>query len=236
MASRKSRLDSIIEQLDKARAEKTPFGVPIPETQEIQEGLNILNAPTQEQRHEILRRCLPPALMQWAMTKMGNDSGQYIEDGLRYFINLILVRRAIEDKCDPLKVLQETPFVIPLKLRRSPLFPFNPVDALNEYGDVVARAKDIQRKTQRSIANRKFTFIDQLPTSSQKAEQYCSMKASHIALDHLARKYKLPIGPEALKKHLRLARNPKMMMDRIIKDFERRTGHPQKFVKSSRNA
>jgi len=231
MASRRQNLDAIIAALDKANAEKARFEGPIPETPDTQEALKILNAPSQEQCHRILKTKLPLALRQWAMMKMGENIGLYIEEGLRYFMTLVLVRRTIEEERDPSEILLKIPFIIPLKFRRRPLFPVNPIDALNEYGDVLDRVKDILKKTKRNPITRIMTFVDKLPTTRGKAEQYCSMKASHIALDHLARKYKLPIGAEALKKHLRFGRSPEKIMERIIRDFEQRSSYPRKPVK-----
>jgi len=235
MASRKSGLDSIIEQLDKARAEKTPFGVPIPETQEIQEGLNILNAPTQEQRREILKNKVSRALTQWARTKMGNDITKYIDDGLRYFMTLVLARRAVDESADPLKILQQTRFTIPLKLNRNPVFHVDPFEALREYQVILDRVKSIQRKKWGSRTNRAMAIMEVLPGVTWKdAWEYSKpkAKASIIALDYVVWKLELPIRREALKKYFRLARNPEMMMDRIIQDFEQRSGYPQKSVKT----
>jgi len=224
MASRRQDLDAIKAALDKAKAEQARIGVPIPETPEIQEGLKTLNAPSQQQRHWILKKKVPPALIQWAMKKMGDEIGKYIDGGLTYFMVLVLVRRAVDEKSDPSEILATTPFTFPLKLRKSSLISFNPFELLKEYESFLPRVKEIQGKTRRSSRNRILSFIDKLPTKREKAEQYCYMKASHITLDHLARKYRLPIGAEALKKYLHLARNPEKMMDRIIKDFEKRSG------------
>ncbi len=231
MASRRQDLDAINAALDKAKAEQARFGVPIPETPETQEALNILNAPSRQQVRWILKTKVPPALNQWAKKKMGNDIGKYIDDGLRYFMSLVLVRRAVDEKSDHLEILNTTPFIFPLRLRRKPLIPIDPIGLLKEYDRVFDSVKDILRKTKRNPINRIMTFTDHLPTTKDKAKQYCSMKASDIALDHLARKYRLSIGAEALKKYLHLARNPEKMMNRIIQDFEQRSRHPQKPVK-----
>jgi len=197
MASRRQDLDAIKAALDKGKAKKARFELPIPETTETQEGLKILNAPSQQQRHWILKTKVPPALNRWAMNKMGDEIGKYINDGLTYFMILVLVRRAVDEKSDPSEILATTPFIFPLRLRQKPLIPIDPIGLLKKYDRVLDSVKDILRKTQRNPINRIMTFTDHLPTTRDNAKRYCSMKASYIALDYLARKYRFPFAAEA---------------------------------------
>jgi len=211
---------TIIELVEKAGSEKEPLGLPIPETPEARTALEILNAVTAEQCREILRTKVPAALRRWAMEKMGEDLGKFIDEGLRFYFFAVLLYSVITNKHNNAQeVLGKLPFVIPLRLRRSRLFPVDPSNALEEYLKILPHVQRIVSETRSEPLKRKMRLARKLGIRKKDADKFVedNTKPSLIAY--------LPMGAEAVKKYIRYARDPELLINRIKEDYEERTGY-----------
>ena len=216
--------------------------LPLPDTQEVQTAIKKLKQIDPLEKKKILEAKYKVGLIAWASVQMGafKETGgeenirQYFNEALINFYTQVALRMAKEPDLDPLKAIQETSFLFPIRLRGKKGIPFDPYQMLKEYEDILLRVKEYKKKTWKVSRNkeegrREFgkiptrmaqALISILPGLPWKiAWKLYKEDAADIALSYLAWKYDLEIGREALKKYLTLARNPEMMVGEILKEI-----------------
>jgi len=141
------------------------------------------------------------ALIMWAIEKLDKDLEKHMSPALEYFFTLVFFHMGWPH--DFLTAIHKSSLYFPPQLKKRADFPLQDIYKLKrEYETLLAVVKDIKNKTRRNPGAQKCALLENLPgTSAAKVNDYQGMKASAIALDFLARKYKMPRGGEGLKKH-----------------------------------
>jgi hypothetical protein len=193
---------------------------------------------TQLKPGDILRTRLGPALMEWALQKMGSNGPKYLEAALWNFFLLLMLAFAEDLQSDPKVVIDRTPFRIPLSVPKRGFLPhrvpgqgfLTPQSALQDFLRILPRVQKVKAKRIQNPAAFALTIREALPgleiPASKMPQYHKCMKPSEIALDLLVDRYKLPVGVASLKKALRLARQPVKMVQHSVRDLERHYGRP----------
>lgn len=159
------------------------------------------------------------ALAERGLRQMGARAPDYVGGWLYDVMEAVTARRTQDPTLEVWAAIQATDVPMPLRLPKGGPLPhrvaghdgrrmgfFSPNDFARAYRALLPGVVAIKRKRYRNSAHQVLTLMEALPgTTRQRAARYCSMKPSAIALDHLARRYKLPVGGDALKKSLALA-------------------------------
>jgi len=144
------------------------------------------------------------ALIQWAIEVMGGNFEKYVGRGLeRFFIGVML---SPTPNRTFLGGIRKSRLVFPIQLGKESGFPLDRLTELKrEYYSVLPKISALKRMKWRNDAAYALALIETLPgTSKTKAANYRLMKPSEVASDYVGRKYGLPLGIEAIKKHLHL--------------------------------
>jgi hypothetical protein len=216
----------------------------IPDTPETRAALNavqvlrlVLQSPYGK---ELLRAKCSLALQVWAVRQTGSRLEDVLAAGFWDFLQLVVLCLARLLSLNPnathrevLGIIEHVPLSLPPSVPADGGLPYrvkgkgfwNVSDASKKYREVLARVKEIKRKTHRSRAARKLAFVQELrPTTPVQAEEYLTMKTSDIAYDYLARLDDLPVKGAAVKKLLQLHQHPERMIELALREMERRYG------------
>ena len=157
------------------------------------------------------------ALIQWAVEKMSENLEKHVSRGLERFFTRVM----INDRRNRtfLKCVRNSPLYFPVRLGKELFFPFDRLEQLKrKYDTVLPKISSLKQKKWRSEAAYICGLMEALPgTSRTKAETSQFMKPSEIVYDYIARKYKLPLGIESIKKHLALKRIPQDLWETELK-------------------
>ncbi len=164
------------------------------------------------------------ALMMWAVEKLGKDFEKYMNPALEDFFTSVFLQMGWPRHF--LTAIHISPLYLPLRLRKRVDFPSESLYGWKrEYETLLAIVRDIKNKTRRNPGAQKMALIEKLPgTDTNKANTYQGMKPSQIVLTHMARKYKMPLSGEGLKKYL-TQRIPQDLIDREIHRFRKSLRH-----------
>jgi hypothetical protein len=212
----------------------------IPETAQTWAAREVL---TQLKVGDILRMRLGPALMVWALEKMGSDRPKYLEAATWNFYLLLILAFAQDLQSDPEAVIERTPFRIPLSVPKRGFLPhrvpgkgfLTPQRLLQDFVQILSHVQNIKAKLFRNRAAFALALKETLPgleiPAAKVAQYHGRTKPYDIALDLLehnyrVHNYKLPVGVASLKKAIHLARNPGKIAQRAVRDLERHYGGP----------
>lgn len=176
------------------------------------------------------RVLLNESLANWARHRMGKDFKRYMDEAIKNFLFIVAVRAIwLEEK--PSNIVSNAYLPIPQRLGkrnlRSPADPFSHMTVyrlMNCYEDILPNVRDIKKKRWRNPVAQAMCYKENLPgISTERANKYCAMKASEIAMDYAQWKYKLGISPDAVKKWLSIVRNRKASF-KILAKIARQVG------------
>jgi hypothetical protein len=175
---------------------------------------------------------------------MGSRAREYLEEADRYFMLDFTLRlmkhikaRGSLTEGEAMLIASEVPFVIPKALpsRIPPTTQWNdtriavvPNDLAREYQEVLARVQKVKAKRWRepvAFGATLFAALPGMPLSRKKAEDYLGTKPSDIAVDYLLWRHFLSqgrsLGPDSVKRMIRLARTPGRMLKEAKRDLQR---------------
>lgn len=216
----------------------------IPDTLETRAAFNAVQAlrPVLQspQAQKLLRAKCSLALQVWAIRQTGSRLENVLDAGFWDFLQLVvfslarlLTLKPTATYRDALGIIEQVPLSFPPSVPADGGLPYrvkgkgfwNVSDASKKYREILARVKEIKRKTYRSRPARKLAFVQELrPTTPMQAEEYLTMKTSDIAYDYLARLDDLPVKGAAVKKLLQLHQHPERMIELALREMERRYG------------
>jgi hypothetical protein len=156
---------------------------------------------------------LPAALTRWAIISMGEHMREYLDAALFNYLTLVIARLNEQPDVDLIRLLRETPFIIPRSPRRIGAFP----DGVDILGFAKAYQKTLEevRAARATLARgtslrvRELTHQRILPGASpDQVRDYCSMPPTEVALDYVCWKFNVRRSGEALKKQLKRNLSP----------------------------
>jgi hypothetical protein len=161
------------------------------------------------------------ALALWAVKRVSPEQKQ-LADGLFHLFVFVLMK---ETGCDYLTAVKEAPYVIPedAAKEKNPFGPaVNLLSVVNEYESTRDCAKQIKKKSKTRSAMLR-AFKENFPyVPDGRLREYPFMESSKIAFDSLARKYKLNVSGEAVKKYIAKLRPQMKTINNYWQNLERR--------------
>jgi len=187
-----------------------------------------LNEAQRTKFSEIIESKFELAIFTWAIAKMGKDRDKYIKLAWEDFLTNLALSGLFEvwDSGKFFPFVEEIPIIIPRNLNKKEIIPFaehDPSQVQSEYNRILAELSKIKKKKWNNSAALLMSLKDKLPGLPEARLKKCvERKASDIALDYIAWKYKLSVGTESVKKRLALAKNPKKVFENMKKDLFKR--------------
>jgi len=193
-----------------------------PDSADDQEKIDRLKAELLQALSEVIPQKAWIGLIEWAIKSMDQKFFDYFRHALNDYLALSQLYQTGK-RSSLRESLEATPFSFPLRIRKNPKVLFSNLD--QKYAPVFARVKQIKsswRDDPPALTHDLGQYAHELlgeKLSPKILEKYITMEPAQVALDLTRRKYRIPLGSEALKKIIAQQNDPMKLARSFVASY-----------------